>query len=116
MKKTLLTIISALFLNGCRTTGQPQEFVGEQCQPVFKYEENGELNTDESFCRCRDYTISMEFIGSYGKVFRKELNYCNQYLGYSIKDNNRLVDFYLYVQSQINAEDGQNVEAREAEE
>lgn len=116
MKKILATIILASFLSGCRSTGEPpREYSGEQCQPVFSYVD-GEISVEDSFCRCRQYVLSKDYIGSVGSSYRKELSYCDQYLGYSVKSNNRLVDFYIYVQSKINEQDESFVQEQQAEE
>jgi hypothetical protein len=102
MKKNLLTLTILIFLEACRTTPSPPlEFIGRQCQPVFSFDTGGEIDTRESFCRCRDYKISKEFIGSLGNVSRRPLGECDQFNGYSIRDNARLVNFMESVRSEI---------------
>lgn len=100
MKKILLILIFEIFLSSCRSV--PESFVADQCQTVLALDSYGEIDADKSFCRCRDYMISKEFIGSRGKVVRKKLIECHEVLGFSVKNNTKLVNFYEHVRSEIN--------------
>lgn len=99
--KSHLTIIFLIFLESCQST--PQKFEGQQCQPVFSFDEAHEIVLDKSFCRCRDYVVSKEFIGSpTHTVVRKPLSECDQVLGYVPKTYLQYVNFLEYVRQQIN--------------
>lgn len=101
MKKTLVILVFLSFLESCQTP--PQVFEGRQCQAVFAFDSNNDIDPGQSFCRCRSYHIGKDFIGSRGNVSRYPLRECDQYLGYSVRENTRLVNFMEYVRSEINA-------------
>lgn len=103
MRKTHLTIILVSFLSAACQTERPLDFSGKQCQTVLSFNDNGELDETKSFCRFRQYSISRDFIGSRGNVTRRPLRDCHECIGYSVRDNTRLVNFYESVRSEINA-------------
>lgn len=89
--------ISLIFLSACQSNNL--SFVGEQCQAVI---DDGEGN---SYCRCRTYYVNRDFIGSKGTIIRKPLIYCNGIMGYSVKDNERYVNFLQAVRLKLNIEE-----------
>jgi hypothetical protein len=82
-----------LILSSCRTT-QPKEFIAERCQIVLHLE-------SAPFCRCVDYKISKDYIGPISKSRRYSADHCDQIIGYSVKDNETLVNFMQWVRLQI---------------
>lgn len=102
MRKILVMTISLSFLSACQTD-KPLIFEAKQCQTVLSFDDAGNVIPEKSFCRFRPYTISRDFIGSRGNVTRRPLGDCGGCLGYSVRDNARLVNFYESVRSEINA-------------
>ena len=89
-----------VFLVGCQTP--VRVFQGERCQTFFKFDAAKQIILDESFCRCTDYKISMEFIGNISQdVTRHPIEYCHEKMGYSVEQNNTLVNFYKAVRDDI---------------
>jgi hypothetical protein len=103
MRKILATIIFLISLSGCQTPSQPQKFEAEQCQTVLVIDPSGNVDSSASFCRCRNYEIGRDFIGSRGTVTRAPLGKCDQLIGYSVYDNTKLVNFLEYVRNEINS-------------
>jgi len=94
--KTLLLLV---FLVGCQT---PRVFTGERCQTFFKFDAAKQIIIEESVCRCTKYKISMEFIGNVSQdVTRNPIEYCHEKMGYSVIENNNLVNFYKNVRDDI---------------
>jgi hypothetical protein len=103
MKKILLILTSAICLNACQSTQKPPEsFTAEQCQTFLSIDSSGDVDVSLSFCRCRSYTVSRDFIGSRGAVIRKPLSACHEHVGYSVRDNTKFANFLESVRVRIN--------------
>lgn len=89
-----------VFLVSCQTS--TRIFQGERCQTFFKFDDAQRIILEESVCRCTNYKISMEFIGNTSTlVTRHPIEYCHEKIGFSVKENNTLVNFYKDVRDDI---------------
>jgi len=103
MRKILTLILITTFLNACRT--QPQLFIGKQCSPVFFYEDIAGvpyISTEKSTCLCRQYKVSVEFIGPITESVIEPIATCNKIVGYSPKQYVELNSLMEYVRQNIN--------------
>jgi hypothetical protein len=79
-------------------------FIGKQCSPVFFYEEIDGMvyiSTDKSTCLCRQYKVSVEYIGPINDATTESISVCNKIIGYSPKQYVELNSLMEYVRQNI---------------
>lgn len=55
---------------------------GDQCSPRFVYTPYGDISSVDSYCLCRPYRFSREYIGSTGAAIRLPISSCDKLIGW----------------------------------
>lgn len=101
--RLVLLLILINCLSSCR--GYPdinRKLYVEQCSPYFEVDHYGNIDIIKSFCLCRKYKYSLEYMGGIeNSTLYKPLIYCNKLIGNKTKDYLNLVNFLGDVKREI---------------
>lgn len=91
----LIALINLAIFHSCRSAPDlNRTLLIEQCGLTLAMFPNGEINTKDSFCECREYKYSLEYMGGIaGTTTRNPLVYCNKLVGNKPKSYLNLVNF-----------------------
>lgn len=91
-------ILLLALLAGC--TNVPTTPDGPQCSPIFKYvtslEGDEYISVAESYCLCRQYRISLDYIGVVPNTesWREPIKACEKLVGWSPVEYGKKVAFF----------------------
>jgi len=98
-----MRFILLLILVGC-TTGEIETPDSPQCSPRFVYAyPQGErvISEAESYCLCRPYRFSREYIGAVGASERLPISFCDKLVGWPPNEYVKKATFWEQVRRAI---------------
>jgi len=79
-----------------------------QCSPVFVYTDDNFIDRQESYCQCRNYRFSKEFVGAVSEVTIHKIDRCDKLVGWETENYVKVARFWDQVRVLINEREKKN--------